>query len=283
MTDDAPKKPALRWREFAVLMAIIAVSLILLAHFGYSKLQDMGNDMGCRANLRQFWMTIAMYAGEQKGLYPPIRSADCTGAPVAFSPMADMTRLADYMPDSPAFVSCPRKPGTTYIAEYDGRAGGPKDGAVQPCEITEGPWFYTAWAIPAAVSLDAETIDRQAQRLAADPAAYDADWPIDSPELRGALIAAGWNLPAAFPRMRDGVERFYTTDLNNPAALAYDAFPLAWCAGPTDPKQPWHTERGAPLVYLTGHAEFFKIPTPLAESLILSSNSRELTTTDTQR
>lgn len=267
MTAAAPKKPALRWREFAALIAIVTVSLILLAHFGYTKLQNMGNDMGCQANLKQFRLILALYAGEHHGLYPPIRSADCTGAPVAFSPMADMTRFsADYMPAAADIVWCPRKPNTTYIAEYDGRAGGPKDGAVQPCEITEGPWFYTAWAIPAAVRLDAETIARQAQRLAADPAAYDADWPIDTPELRAALIAAGWNPPAAFPRMRDGVERFYTTDLNNPAALAYDAFPLAWCAGPLA-LQPWHTERGAPLVYLTGQSEFFKTPTPLAESI----------------
>lgn len=268
MTDAAPKKPALRWREFAALMAIVAVSLSLLLHFGYTKLQNMGNDMGCRANLRSFWLTLAMYAGENHGLFPPIRSADCTGAPIAFSPMADMTRLADYIGPTNQYIRCPRKPRTTYIAEYDGRAGGPKDGAVQPCEITEGPWFYTAWAIPAGVRLDPETIARQAQRLAADPAAYDADWPIDSPELREAFVAAGWNPPAAFPRMRDGVERFYTTDLNNPNALAYDAFPLVWCAGPSNPQQPWHTERGAPLVYLTGHAEFFKIPAPLAESIV---------------
>jgi len=84
----------------------------------------------------------------------------------------------------------------------------------------------------------------------------------------------GSPLPTSYKRMREGIERFFITDINNPAAgaLAQSTLPLMWDAWNTS----WqgfsgayylsgssvlyfnHIPGGSNVLYLDGHVEFIK-------------------------
>ena len=63
-------------------------------------------------------------------------------------------------------------------------------------------------------------------------------------------------------RLRDGIERFLITDINNPAASAeaQSSIPVMFDSVTTDARSYNHVPRGANVLYLDGHVEFLKYP-----------------------
>ena len=81
-------------------------------------------------------------------------------------------------------------------------------------------------------------------------------------------------LPSTYPRLRDGIERFFITDINNPApgaeaqssiAVMYDS----WSPGGHDVATAWmrdeagmlnfnHTPSGSNVLFMDGHVEFIR-------------------------
>jgi prepilin-type processing-associated H-X9-DG protein len=78
----------------------------------------------------------------------------------------------------------------------------------------------------------------------------------------------GGALPSTYLALREGIERFLVTDINNPAgsAKAQSAVPILWdsWAGKSDffnmniVEQYNHVPGGANVLYMDGHAEFIK-------------------------
>ena len=66
-------------------------------------------------------------------------------------------------------------------------------------------------------------------------------------------------------RIREGIERFFITDINNPAAssLAQSEIPVMWdqVAGKIAEMGFNHVPGGANVLYMDGHVEFVKYPT----------------------
>ncbi len=84
-------------------------------------------------------------------------------------------------------------------------------------------------------------------------------------------------LPTTYPRMKDGIERFFITDINNPGAAAGAASELvvmfdAWADGLTAAGDGWggmpvppnatsfynHVPGGSNVLYMDGHVEFVR-------------------------
>ena len=63
-------------------------------------------------------------------------------------------------------------------------------------------------------------------------------------------------------RLREGIERFLITDINNPAASAkaQSAVPLMWDRLGTTPRKFFHIPGGSNIVFMDGHAEFKRYP-----------------------
>ncbi len=63
-------------------------------------------------------------------------------------------------------------------------------------------------------------------------------------------------------RLKEGVERFLITDINNPgaSAKAQSAVPLMWDRLGTTPAKFFHIPGGSNIVYLDGHVEYKKYP-----------------------
>lgn len=78
------------------------------------------------------------------------------------------------------------------------------------------------------------------------------------------------------PFMREGIERVFITDINNPeaSAQAQSSIPLIWDTTKQDGE--WssqspismynHVPGGANMLYMDGHVEFIKYPAPLAQA-----------------
>ena len=67
---------------------------------------------------------------------------------------------------------------------------------------------------------------------------------------------------AAALRLREGIERFYISDINNPAASAkaQSEIFVMWDEAALDPKFFNHIPGGANVLYMDGHVEFMKYP-----------------------
>jgi len=100
-------------------------------------------------------------------------------------------------------------------------------------------------------------------RSAATEVALAAGEP--DPEL-AALDAVEQDLPIAGKpdslRLREGVERFLITDINNPAgsAMAQSEIVVQYDGFEADPSDYNHVPGGANALYMDGHATFIKYP-----------------------
>lgn len=63
-------------------------------------------------------------------------------------------------------------------------------------------------------------------------------------------------------RLREGIERFLITDINNPAvsAQAQNTIPVYWDEVSTEVAEFNHVPGGSNVLFLDGHVEFIKYP-----------------------
>ena len=65
-------------------------------------------------------------------------------------------------------------------------------------------------------------------------------------------------------RLREGIERFFVTDINNPAGstLAQSTLPVCWDQFATDPASSGfnHIPGGSNVLWMDGHVSFIRYP-----------------------
>lgn len=262
------------------LLVVIATMGILAAILlpALSRAREAANRAHCQSNLKQMGTVLKMYAGESRGLLPPIRSTYCDGTPVAFDQMADIqTLFPEYLADY-AVLACPSaldsgdpleiwdvRPNNSPVGMQDYLETTPDglvlsgDGRIDPCEVTGAvPYSYLGWAIPAELTAPANLPD-----LAMNIQALAMDWLMDTHTAR--LVADGdWSFDPPVAgydgawRLREGIERFLITDIDNPAASAKAQSELAviWDAIAGGASMFNHVPGGANVLYLDGHVEF---------------------------
>ena len=104
------------------------------------------------------------------------------------------------------------------------------------------------------------------------PMCLDNDWPVVQPAFTGLGTGARGDInanPATWQRsgntiyrIREGIERFLITDINNPAgsAMAQSEVPVMWDYIHWDIKDFSHVPGGANVLWMDGHVEFVKYP-----------------------
>ena len=260
--------------ELLVVIAIIGILAAILLP-ALARAREAARRSSCANNLKQMGLVFKMYSNEWNGKFPP-------GA-------VNMTFLQssvypEYLTDI-GVILCPsdaNKPSKEALlralqanslmdANYELLASPP---GFRP--ISGWSYIYLGYALTKdwnigtdisglnnplfLISLGWENRSRFGEYWPQD-IAFDYDCPVfPFPPYQGqGRGSAGGD---TYYTLREGIERFMITDINNPAssALAQSAIPVLWDKVSTSPAQFNHIPAGCNVLYMDGHVEFGKYP-----------------------
>jgi prepilin-type processing-associated H-X9-DG protein len=219
-----------------------------------------------------------MYASEERGMYPPRQILTITGTLGVEMMFNGPEMIPEYINDYNA-IWCPSWGATNGPLERYDVGKGDGDGVIEPEEIGQEPYHYTGWLItedrniigPLVGTLGVGPNGRHeepayagtpwgelaARNVATNGEASRADFTV-SATYAGTQVSGGNTLF----RLRDGIERFMITDINNPgaSAKASSTIPLIWDHASTKTIDFSHVPGGGNVLYLDGHVEYLKYP-----------------------
>jgi len=287
------KKSGFTLIELLIVIAIIAIlASILLPALARSR--EMARRASCQNNLKQLAITFKMYANESRGeVYPPNSYAresndsdgyaDCSeSAPVTFmwhGPSVYPEYISDLKPNI-----CPSDTdGDSKFEAGNWNIDGNPDLSPNGCRVDTTSYLYHGWLFPEegifveGVNVNAKTITPNTITpdwideafvtallelyIASDEAeTLEESAEIANGDLEWTTSDTGEDMTAF--RLKEGIERFLITDLNNPAtsAKAQSEIPIQYDFLDTRVANFNHIPSGVNVLYLDGHVEFVHFP-----------------------
>lgn len=246
--------------ELLVVIAIIGILAAILLP-ALARAREAARRASCANNLKQMALVFKMYSNEWNGKFPQKAGYwDCyIFEPSGVYPeyLADLkVLLCPSDTESLQSVTKPGDPQSWYnsLGEFD---------MTKFRQQGDTSYIYLGWAISSKMDEIFDTSQTPNALTAyvalgtAPLVNYDRNLDFSTP----FVLRDGTRISTVY-RLCEGIERFFITDINNPAGSseAQSDIPVMWDVVATSVSDFNHVPAGGNVAYMDGHVEFLKYP-----------------------